>query len=137
VADEYLAERDGKATRPPQSGDCVEVVVSSESEALRLECAVKVHWACIVFTALLGGAGQAYRLTGMDHRNGALQPYQSTFGQGPAPRGARWAKQKDSSEETSTSWTSTSGRSTAASYMSTNTSVSERSGPSNEGSLKK
>ncbi|KAI6749697.1 hypothetical protein HG531_006962 [Fusarium graminearum] len=34
----------------------------------------KIHWYCVVFSAPCGGAGRAWHLTGMDQRDGSLQP---------------------------------------------------------------
>ena len=43
-------------------------------EAQKLKSAVKIHWNCILYTALCGGVGLAHFMTGMDQSDGSLQP---------------------------------------------------------------
>ncbi|EKJ79519.1 hypothetical protein FPSE_00204 [Fusarium pseudograminearum CS3096] len=43
-------------------------------EASLFESVAKIHWYCVVFSALCGGAGRAWHLTGMDQTDGSLQP---------------------------------------------------------------
>ncbi|OBS28323.1 hypothetical protein FPOA_02264 [Fusarium poae] len=61
-----------------KSGHSIDMTMS-EQDAMKLESAVKVHWACILFTALCGGAGRAWNLTGMDLSNGSLDPRDHAF----------------------------------------------------------
>jgi hypothetical protein len=75
------AHRDGlttKAGKPLRSGHIVHIKMSNP-EALRFEAVVKIQWACIMYTALCGGAGRAWYLTGMDLRDGSLQPRDNQF----------------------------------------------------------
>ncbi|UZP34930.1 hypothetical protein NXS19_002746 [Fusarium pseudograminearum] len=55
------------------SGHQVDIRMSEE-DAEKFESVVKVHWACVLFTALCGAAGRAWDLTGMDLSDGSLQP---------------------------------------------------------------
>ncbi|KAM0234876.1 hypothetical protein ACHAPO_006240 [Fusarium lateritium] len=50
-----------------------------EEDVERFESAVKIQWACILFTTLCGGAGRAWYLTGMDQRDESLQPRDEEF----------------------------------------------------------
>ncbi|OBS28316.1 hypothetical protein FPOA_02257 [Fusarium poae] len=50
-----------------------------EQESERFESVVKIHWACVTFTALCGGAGRAWYLTGMNQANGCLEPRYEEF----------------------------------------------------------
>ncbi|QPC76678.1 hypothetical protein HYE68_007430 [Fusarium pseudograminearum] len=61
-----------------RSGQEVDIEMSKE-DAEKFESAVKVHWACVLFTALCGGAGRAWGLTGMDLSDGSLQPRDHKF----------------------------------------------------------
>ncbi|KAF0645784.1 hypothetical protein FPSE5266_00615 [Fusarium pseudograminearum] len=51
----------------------------SERESELFESVVKIHWACVTFTALCGGAGRPWFLTGKDQENGSLQPMDEEF----------------------------------------------------------
>ncbi|KAM0380655.1 hypothetical protein ACHAPK_001262 [Fusarium culmorum] len=54
-------------------------ITMSERESELFESVVKVHWACITYTALCGGAGRAWFLTGKNQVNGDLQPRDAEF----------------------------------------------------------
>ncbi|KAL6921054.1 hypothetical protein FSST1_005080 [Fusarium sambucinum] len=51
----------------------------SEQESQLFETVVKIHWACITFTALCGGAGRSWYLTGQSQVNGPCQPRDEQF----------------------------------------------------------
>ncbi|KAG8357912.1 hypothetical protein FVEN_g4525 [Fusarium venenatum] len=51
----------------------------SARDAVKFKSVVKVHWACILFTALCGGAERAWNLTGMDLSDGSLKPRDHAF----------------------------------------------------------
>jgi len=57
---------------PEKSGDRIHLVTRKEDEE-SLKSAVKVHWACVVYTALCGAAGRPEILIGMDQSDGSLQ----------------------------------------------------------------
>ncbi|KAL6921030.1 hypothetical protein FSST1_005056 [Fusarium sambucinum] len=63
---------------PIASGRIVWIEVPDQESKL-LESAVKIHWSCVIFTALCGGTGQAWFLTGMNHKDGSLQPRDKEF----------------------------------------------------------
>ena len=50
-------------------------------EAQKLKSAVKIHWNCILYTALCGGVGLAHFMTGMDQSDGSLQPRDEDYRQ--------------------------------------------------------
>ncbi|RBR25381.1 uncharacterized protein FIESC28_01818 [Fusarium coffeatum] len=56
-----------------KSGDLVRLLRTSKEEAQKLKSAVKIHWNCILYTALCGGVGLAHFMTGMDQSDGSLQ----------------------------------------------------------------
>ncbi|CAF3511080.1 unnamed protein product [Fusarium graminearum] len=49
------------------------------SHAKKFEHVVAIHWACVTFTALCGGAGRAWFLTGKNQENGSFQPMDKEF----------------------------------------------------------
>ncbi|KAG8672667.1 hypothetical protein FPOAC1_005943 [Fusarium poae] len=67
-----------KESPAPESGYLIRLVMTQE-EARKTESAVKVHWACVVYTALCGGAGRSQFLTGMDQSDGSLVPRDKEF----------------------------------------------------------
>ncbi|KAI1073150.1 hypothetical protein LB507_009131 [Fusarium sp. FIESC RH6] len=62
VTEEYgkVMDKDGN---PIESGRLVHITMSEE-DAKQFVAAVKVHWACVLFTALCGGAGRAWLSSG-------------------------------------------------------------------------
>ncbi|KAM0234875.1 hypothetical protein ACHAPO_006239 [Fusarium lateritium] len=62
----------------PQSGQSI-FIDMPEEDAVLFESVVTIHWSCIMFTALCGGAGRAWYLTGKDQTNGFLQPRDHVF----------------------------------------------------------
>ncbi|KAM0499169.1 hypothetical protein ACHAP8_005880 [Fusarium lateritium] len=62
----------------PKSGYLIRLVMTQE-EARKTESVVKVHWACVVYTALCGGAGRSQFLTGMDQSDRSLVPRDKEF----------------------------------------------------------
>ncbi|KAJ4137256.1 hypothetical protein NW768_002838 [Fusarium equiseti] len=71
----------------PESGQLV-VVERDEGDLEKFTGAVKMHWVCVVYTALCGGAGRPQFMTGIDQSYGHLQP-----------RDEQFAQQKDQLEE--------------------------------------
>ncbi|KAF0637875.1 hypothetical protein FPSE5266_09426 [Fusarium pseudograminearum] len=69
-----------KESPVPESGRLIRLIMTKE-EARKIESAVKVHWACVVYTALCGGAGRSQFLTGMDQSDGSLVPRDKEFEQ--------------------------------------------------------
>jgi hypothetical protein len=51
----------------------------SRHESRLCESVVKIHWACVTFTALCGGAGRAWYLTGNNQANGRLEARDEQF----------------------------------------------------------
>ncbi|KAL6916259.1 hypothetical protein FSST1_007754 [Fusarium sambucinum] len=66
-------DRFSKTITTPRSGDRVQLLRTRE-EAPKFKSAAKVHWACILYTALCGGVGLAHFMTGMNQGDGSLQP---------------------------------------------------------------
>ncbi|KAL6921035.1 hypothetical protein ACHAPO_006249 [Fusarium lateritium] len=67
-----------------------------EQESKLFESVVKIHWACVTFTALCGGAGRAWHLTGENQRNGSLEPRDEAFEESENERKAKEeAKEKE------------------------------------------
>ena len=69
-----------KTITTPKSGDLVRLLRTRE-EAPKVQSAVKVHWNCILYTALCGGVGAAQFMTGMDQSDGSLQPRDEDYRQ--------------------------------------------------------
>lgn len=64
-----------------KSGDLVRLLRTRGEEAQKLKSAVKIHWNCILYTALCGGTGLAHFMTGMDQSDGSLQPRDEEYRQ--------------------------------------------------------
>lgn len=67
------------STLLPCSGRDVFQKVPSEDTKV-FEQVIAIHWACATFTALCGGAGRAWFLTGMKQEDGSFQPRDEEFG---------------------------------------------------------
>jgi len=68
----------GEGIKIPESGQVV-VVERDAGDVEKFRCAVKMHWACVVYTALCGGAGRPQFMTGIDQSYGHLQPRDEQF----------------------------------------------------------
>ncbi|RGP61628.1 hypothetical protein FLONG3_10462 [Fusarium longipes] len=62
-----------RGDRKAISGDTIKIKVP-KGDAKRLESVVKVHWGCVLFTSLCGGAGCPAFLTGMKLQDRSIQP---------------------------------------------------------------
>ncbi|CAG7561200.1 unnamed protein product [Fusarium equiseti] len=62
----------------PESGQLV-VVERDAGDVEKFTSVVKIHWACVVYTALCGGAGRPQFLTGIDQSYGHLEPRDEQF----------------------------------------------------------
>ncbi|KAM0545045.1 hypothetical protein ACHAO7_008458 [Fusarium culmorum] len=66
------------STPPLLSGQHVYITMP-EQEVKQFEQVVTIHWACVTFVALCGGAGRAWFLTGVRHEDGSSQPRDEAF----------------------------------------------------------
>lgn len=64
----------------PKSGQLV-VVERNVGDVDKFKCALKIHWRCVLYTALCGGAGRPQFMTGMDQSFGHLKPRDNEFAQ--------------------------------------------------------
>ena len=62
----------------PDSGTIVKLE-REKAEVQKTISVINVHWGCILYTALCGGAGRAQFLTGMDQSDGSLKPRDKGF----------------------------------------------------------
>ncbi|RBR25378.1 uncharacterized protein FIESC28_01815 [Fusarium coffeatum] len=62
----------------PDSGDVVKLK-REEADVPKTIAAIKVHWNCVLYTALCGGAGRSQFLTGMDQRDGSVKAWDKEF----------------------------------------------------------
>ncbi|KAH7004312.1 hypothetical protein EDB82DRAFT_471075 [Fusarium venenatum] len=60
------------------SGQVIFIKIS-EQESQLFETVVKIHWACVTFAALCGGAGRSWYLTGRSQIDGSCQPRDEQF----------------------------------------------------------
>ncbi|KAJ4016300.1 hypothetical protein NW766_004492 [Fusarium irregulare] len=70
----------GEGFNVPKSGQLV-VVERDEGDVEGFMSVVKIHWACVVYTALCGGAGRPQFMTGIDQSYGHLEPRDEQFAQ--------------------------------------------------------
>ncbi|RBR25376.1 uncharacterized protein FIESC28_01813 [Fusarium coffeatum] len=70
----------GADFKVPKSGQLF-AVERDASDVERFTSVVKIHWACVVYTALCGGAGRPQFMTGMDQSYGHLEPRDEQFAQ--------------------------------------------------------
>ncbi|OBS28286.1 hypothetical protein FPOA_02227 [Fusarium poae] len=70
-----------KSGEPLRSGHLIHVIVP-EQDVQYLKSAVKVHWACSMFTSLCGASGRPYLLSGKEYDDPAMQCYQDQGRQG-------------------------------------------------------
>ncbi|XEU99765.1 hypothetical protein FSHL1_005052 [Fusarium sambucinum] len=64
-----------KSGEPLQSRHLIHVTVPKQ-DVQYLKSAVKVHWACSMFTSLCGASGRPYLLSGKEYNDPAMQLYQ-------------------------------------------------------------
>ncbi|RFN53810.1 hypothetical protein FIE12Z_1844 [Fusarium flagelliforme] len=62
----------------PKSGQLV-VVERNAGDVESFRCAVKIHWACVMYTVLCGGAERPQFMTGKDQSYGHLEPRDEQF----------------------------------------------------------
>ncbi|QPC76683.1 hypothetical protein HYE68_007435 [Fusarium pseudograminearum] len=77
-SDRYKPSANPNSSLKLMSGKDVYIEMSERDSEL-FESVVKIHWACVTFTALCGGAGRAWFMTGKNQVNGSLQPRDAEF----------------------------------------------------------
>ncbi|KAF5231465.1 hypothetical protein FAUST_9245 [Fusarium austroamericanum] len=77
-SDRYKQSGNPNSTLQLMSGKDVYITMSERDSEL-FESVVKIHWACVTFTALCGGAGRSWFMTGKNQVNGSLQPRDAEF----------------------------------------------------------
>ncbi|CEI66073.1 hypothetical protein FVEN_g4516 [Fusarium venenatum] len=68
-----IDKREAISTPPLLSGKDVNIKMPKRESRL-FKTVIEIHWACVTFTALCGGAGRAWYLIGMNQADGSLQP---------------------------------------------------------------
>ncbi|RGP71300.1 hypothetical protein FSPOR_3421 [Fusarium sporotrichioides] len=72
------SERTAISDPPILSGKDV-VIKMPKRESELFETVVRIHWACVTFAALCGGAGRAWYLTGKKQVDGSFEPRDEQF----------------------------------------------------------